>query len=70
MSKLIDKKEEIGVGDQLLILDHSLGEIREHPAEVIEIRRILGKPTYLVETGSGERKLVGGHQIRRLAYSR
>lgn len=70
MSKLIDKKEEIGVGDQLLILDHSLGESREHPAEVIEIRRILGKPTYLVETGSGERKLVGGHQIRRLAYSR
>jgi hypothetical protein len=70
MSILIDKKEEIGVGDQLLILDHSLGESREHPAEVIEIRRILGEPTYLVETGSGERKLVGEHQIRRLAYSR
>jgi hypothetical protein len=70
MSKWIDKKEEIGVGDQLLILDHALGESWEHPAEVIEIRRILGKPTYLVETGSGERKLVGGHQIRRIAYAR
>ena len=70
MSKLIDKMEEIGVGDQLLIMDHSLGESREHMAEVIEIRRILGKPTYLVETGSGDRKLVGGHQIRKIAYSR
>ena len=70
MSKLIDKMVEIGVGDQLLIMDHSLGESREHMAEVIEIRRILGKPTYLVETGSGDRKLVGGHQIRKIAYSR
>ena len=70
MSKLIDKRDEIGVGDQLLIIDHSLGESREHLAEVIEIRRILGKPTYLVETGSGDRKLVGGHHIRKIAYSR
>ena len=70
MSILINKREEIRAGDQLLIVDHSLGESREHLAEVIEIRRILGKPTYLVETGSGDRKLVGGHQIRRIAYSR
>jgi len=61
---LIDKREEIKVGDQLLIIDLSLGEGQELRAEVIEIRRILGRPTYLVETGSGDRKLVGAHQIR------
>ena len=66
MSLLIDTREEIREGDQILIIDLSLGESRELPARVIEIRRILGKPTYLVETGAGDRKLVGAHQIRRL----
>jgi hypothetical protein len=70
MRILIDKREEIEVGDQLLLIDISSAESREHPAEVIEILRILGKPTYVVETGSEVRKLVGGHQIRRIAYSR
>ena len=66
MSLLIDKREEIREGDQILIMDLTLGESRELPAKVIEIRRILGKPAYLVEAGSGDRKLVGAHQIRRL----
>ena len=70
MSMLIDKnKEEIKVGDQILILDLSLGENRELLSEVIDIRYILGKPTYLVETESGDRKLVGDHQILRNEYS-
>ena len=70
MSVLIDKnKEEIRVGDQILILDLSLGEKRELLSEVIDIRYILGRPTYLVETESGDRKLVGDHQIVRVGYS-
>jgi hypothetical protein len=67
---LIDKnKEEIRVGDQILFLDLSLGENRELLSEVIDIRYILGRPTYLVETESGDRKLVGDHQILRIEYS-
>jgi hypothetical protein len=71
MDMLIDKnhKEEIRVGDQILIIDLSLGENRELLSEVIDIRRILGRPAYLVETESGERKLVGDHQILRIEYS-
>ena len=70
MSILIDKsEEEITVGDQILIIDLSLGESREILSEVIDIRRILGKPAYLVETESGNRRLVGDHQILRLDYS-
>jgi hypothetical protein len=67
MDMLIDKneEEEIRVGDQILIIDLSLGENREILSEVIDIRRILGRPAYLVETESGERKLVGDHQILR-----
>ena len=70
MSMLIGKnKEEIKVGDQILILDLSLGENRELLSEVIDIRYILGRPTYLVETEAGDRKLVGDHQILRNEYS-
>lgn len=69
MSMLIDKSEEISVGDQILIIDLTLGEYRETLSEVIDIRYILGRPTYLVETASGERRLVGDHQILRREYS-
>jgi hypothetical protein len=67
---LIDKKkEEIKVGDQIMIIDLSLGKYRELLSEVIDIRRILGRRTYLVETESGDRKLVGDYQILRNEYS-
>jgi hypothetical protein len=66
MDMLIDKnEEEIRVGDQILVIDLSLGENRELLSEVIDIRRILGRPAYLVETESGDRRLVGDHQILR-----
>ena len=66
MSLLIDTREEIKEGDKILIIDLSLGESRELPAKVIKIRRILGKPAYLVGTESGDRKLMGAHEIRKL----
>lgn len=69
MSLSIDESEEIRVGDQILIIDLSLGENREVLSEVIDIRLILGRPTYLVETESGDRRLVGDHHILRIEYS-
>ena len=69
MSMLTDRKDEIREGDQILIIDLSFGESRELPAEVIEIRRILGKPTYVVETVSGDRKIVGAYHIRSQEHS-
>ena len=69
MNLSIDNSGEITVGDQILIIDVSLGESREILSEVIDIRRILGRPAYLVETESGDRKIVGDHQILRLDYS-
>jgi hypothetical protein len=69
MSLLVDKKEEISVGDQILIIDLSLGENFELLSEVIHIRPILGRPAYLVETESGDRRLVGDHEILRITYS-
>jgi hypothetical protein len=66
---LINKgEEEIRVGDQILIIDLSSPENQEILSEVIDIRRVLGRPTYLVETESGDRRLVGDHQILRLDY--
>ena len=68
MNMLIDKsEEEIRVGDQILIIDLSLDGKQEILTEVIDVRFILGRPTYLVETESGDRKLVGDHQILRIA---
>lgn len=69
MNLSIDNSEEIMVGDQILILDLSPGGSREVLSEVIDIRRILGRPAYLVETESGDRRLVGDHQILRREYS-
>ena len=70
MSMLIDKhEEEISVGDQILIIDLTSGGSQEILSEVIDIRRVLGRPAYLVETESGDRRLVGDHQILRIEYS-
>jgi hypothetical protein len=64
MNTMIATREEITVGDQVWVIDpmfvQSNGII---PAEVIEIRRVLGKQTYLIKTYMDERKLVGANQI-------
>ena len=69
MSLSIDESEVIRVGDQILIIDLSRGQNLEVLSEVIDIRLILGRPAYLVETESGDRRLVGDHQILRREYS-
>jgi hypothetical protein len=63
----IANREAIAVGDQVRVIDpmfvQSNGIIS---AEVIEIRRVLGEQTYLVETHMGSRKLLGASQISQM----
>jgi hypothetical protein len=63
----IANREAIAVGDQVWVIDpmfvRSNGIIS---AEVIEMRRVLGEQTYLIETSLGERKLLGANQISQL----
>lgn len=67
MNSMIANRKEIAVGDRVWIIDSTFaGESGLISAEVIEIRRILGKQTYLIETEMGERKLMGANQISQL----
>ena len=64
MNAMIANKEEIAVGDRVWVIDpiwvQSNGIIS---AKVIEMRRVLGEQTYLIETSLGERKLMSANQI-------
>ena len=64
MNVMIANRHAIAVGDQVWVIDpmfvQSNGIIS---AEVIEMRRILGEQTYLIETPIGERKLISANQI-------
>jgi hypothetical protein len=70
MNTMIATREEITVGDQVWVIDpmfvQSNGIIS---AEVIEIRRVLGKQAYLIETHMGERKLMGANQVSKVEVS-
>lgn len=70
MNTMIANREEIAVGDRVWVIDpmfvQSNGTIS---APVIEIRRVLGEQTYLIETPLGERKLVGSNQISQVEPS-
>ena len=70
MNSMIANREEIAVGDLVLVTDTILAEENGMiPAEVIEIRRILGEQTYLIECETGDRKLVSGIQISQVEPS-
>jgi hypothetical protein len=61
---MITNLEEIVVGDRVFMIDRTLaGVTREITAKVIDIRYILGKQTFVVETENGKRKVVGESQI-------
>jgi hypothetical protein len=54
----------IMVGEEVLVTEKKMtGETREIAAKVVEIRTILGKQTYVIETEHGKRKVVGESQI-------
>jgi hypothetical protein len=59
--------DEVAVGEQLLLIDEKLaGETEETSAKAIEIREILRKQTYVVETERGPREVVGISQISKV----
>ncbi len=61
---MITNLEEIAVGDVVFLADRTFtGERREIRAKIIDIRYILGKQTFVVETENGTRKVVGESQI-------
>jgi hypothetical protein len=67
MNEIIGSLEEITVGDRVILADRSqFGGTREISADVIEIRYILGKQTYVVETENGKRKMVSASQISKI----
>jgi hypothetical protein len=70
MNSIIANREEIAVGDRVWIIASMVaGETGAIRAEVIDTRRILGGQTYLIETETGDRKLVGANQINRVEPS-
>ena len=59
---------EIAVGDQVVLTEKSFSDSpRMITAKIIDIRWILGKLSYVIETEEGKRKVVGPTQILRLA---
>lgn len=55
---------EFLVGDEVIFTEKRAGgESRDVMAKVVEIRIILGKQTYVIETEQGKRKVVGESQI-------
>lgn len=64
MNVMIANREAIAVGDRVWVIDPMFVQSNGiTPAEVLEIRRVLGEQTYLIETHMGERKLIGANQI-------
>jgi hypothetical protein len=70
MNSMIANSETITVGDQVQVIDPVIVQrIGTTSAKVVEIRRVLGEQTYLIELETGERKLLGAQQIRRVQPS-
>ncbi|GAP12687.1 hypothetical protein LARV_00423 [Longilinea arvoryzae] len=54
------------IGDEVLLVEKSItNEEQTVTGKVVEVREILGKTTYVVETGNGKRRVVGARQILR-----
>jgi hypothetical protein len=57
---------EYAIGDAVILIEKSIsGDAQSETAKVIDIREVLGKKTYVVETKAGSRKVVGARQIMR-----
>ena len=64
MNAMIANMEAIAVGDRVWVIDSMCVQTNGIiSAEVIEMRRVLGEQTYLIETSLGERKLMSAIQI-------
>ena len=70
MNTMIANSETVTVGDQVQVIDPVIVQrVGTSSAKVVEIRRVLGEQTYLIEFETGERKLMGAQQIRRVQSS-
>lgn len=63
-NQMVANVGKIVVGDQIMLLEKRVsGDDQMVLARVLEIRFILGKETYVIETESGKRKVVGASQV-------
>ncbi len=54
----------IAIGDEVLLVEKSITQEEQTiTGKIVEVREILGKITYVVETGNGKRRVVGAKQI-------
>ena len=64
MNAMIANREALAVGDRVWVIDPMCVQTNGMiSAAVIEMRRVLGEQTYLIETSLGERKLMSAIQI-------
>lgn len=58
--------DEIAIGDQVILMEKSFSnDAQKVTAKVVDIREILGKKTFVIETITGNLKVVGPKQISR-----
>ena len=54
------------IGDQVLVTEMKFsGADQLIIATIVEVRHILGKQTYVIETEQGKRRVVGNNQVHR-----
>lgn len=52
------------VGDEIILIEKSItNEEQTVSGKIVEVREILGKLTYVVDTNTGKRRVVGAKQI-------
>lgn len=52
------------VGDEIMLIEKSItNEEQTVTGKIVEVREILGKLTYVVDTNNGKRRVVGAKQI-------
>jgi hypothetical protein len=63
----VSQEVDFEIGDQVALVEKkSFGGEGVVPATILEIRYILGKQTYVIETTGGKRRVVGASQVTRL----
>jgi len=60
----VNQEIVFAVGDEVFLVEKKIssGDVPT-AAKIVEIRHILGKQTYVIETSEGKRKVVGASQL-------
>ncbi len=57
---------EFAIGDEIVLVERGFSsEGRKTTAKIVEVRLVLGKLSYTVETEGGKRRVVGASQVNR-----